>query len=362
MYDNIYGETLYVEKLYGEYISFVNRYQNINRQSVFCRYLNINKMASSYNEVANTTFDRYNSGIQYDIYDYTPLFYSSQIINEASDVSDLKGQMFQGSLNTIIYSIEKPRIEDLIIFNRNPQKGIEIFRVDHIRSSINAMNSNPNANWFELTLEYAPIIDISKLNILNHYVYSLSMQKNIFLSEFKRMINETERMNLLLKSLESNFDKNIELYYYEENGIKIAPLYENNIIYRFLATKSEYQDHFDNILRPYGVGYYPNDGFFDITNNSILSQYIVPNDIIFPSQILEQNIPVNLFQMVSLIQMWIWERNRMDYKFYEPAKSSIYPIIEKNIECNLTTAIKTDTKLGLNIDISKLPMNTYKDI
>lgn len=364
MFDNIFGETLYIEKLYGEYISFVNRYQNFNRQSAFCRYLNINKSASTYNTETNSTFDRYNSGIQYDIYDYTPLFYSSQVINDASDATDLKGQMFQGSLNVITYSIEKPRIEDIIIFNRPPQQGVEIFRVDHIRASINAMNSNPNANWFELTLEYAPIIDLSKLNSLNHYVYSLSMQKNIFSSEFKRMILETEKMNDLFKYLiNNNFDKSKELFYFEQDGQKIVPLYENYIIYDFLAHKPEYQNHFDNILRPYGILNFSNSSGFLSLDTLEPINITYPDNLIFSPDILEQNVPVNLFQMVHLIQLWIWERDKNSYPFYKPPDNSVYVTKDNIVPYNLNSSnVKCDPKVGLKIDISKLPFNLYKEI
>ena len=364
MFDNIFGETLYIEKLYGEYISFVNRYQNFNRQSAFCRYLNINKSASTYDISSNSTFDRYNSGIQYDIYDYTPLFYSSQVINDASDAADLKGQMFQGSLNVITYSIEKPRIEDIIIFNRPPQKGVEIFRVDHIRASINAMNSNPNAHWFELTLEYAPIIDLSKLNSLNHYVYSLTMQKNIFSTEFKRMILETEKMNELFQYLvENNFDKSKELFYYIDNGQKIVPIYENYMIYNFLAHNSEYQEYFHNILRPYGVlNYNEQIRFLDLDSLTDLS-INYPDNILFTNDILSQDIPLNPFQMVHLIQLWIWERDKTNYPFYSPPDNSIYISKDNIVPCNLNSStVNCDPKIGLKIDISKLPFNLYKDV
>lgn len=366
MFDNILGETLYVEKIYGEYISFVNRYQNLNRQSVFCRYYNINKEASTYNIDVAATFDRYNSGIQYDIYNYTPLFYASQLVNDHSDVTDLKGQMFQGSLTVNIYSINKPRIEDIIVFNQPPQDGKEIFRVEHVRASINAMTSIPNANWFELTLEYAPLVDVSKLNLLNEYVYSLPLQKNIFKKEFERQVLETERMNDLFKYLlDYNFDYKKELFYFTLPDIdkKIVPVYENRILYKFLATKSEYQDHFHQINRPFGILDIPHTyNYLDLNTLEEIEDINIKEHIkINPTKdILSQNLPISLFQMVHLIQLWIWERDRLSYPYFKAKDNLIYPDLDKLNPCNLDSLIKCDPGTGLRIDISKLPLNTFK--
>ena len=365
MYDNIFAETLYIENLYGEYISTVNRYQNVRRPSIFGRYLNINKEASVYNTDGNATFDRYNSGIQYDIYEYTPLFLTSQVLNDASDNSDLKGQQFSGPLNVTVYTIEKPRIEDLLIFNRPPQKGIEIFRVNSIRASINAMESSPNANWFELTLEYAPLIDVTKINFLNHYAYSLPLQKYVFATEFERQLKETDNMMKLLSSFsDSNFNKKYELYTYRlDNGKLIAPLLENRLIYNFLATKSEYQDHFNNIPRPYGCHSHggwddPGDYALDISDGNLI--HYIPSSIEFVNHISEQLTPPNIYQVGHLIGLWIWDRDRARYPEYKPKQNSIFPNLEYRVNNDLAAVTKCVPKVGLTVDVSKLPLNSFK--
>lgn len=365
MFDNILPETVYVENLYGEYISFVNRYQNLRRPSIFARYLNINKDASGYNKETKSTFDRYDSGVQYDIYDYTPLFYTAQVLNEGQDTPDLKGQMFQGSLNLILYTIQEPRIEDLVIFNRPPQEGVEVFRVDHIRASINAMTSTPNANWFEVTLDYAPLVDLEKLNYLNHYVYSLPMQKNIFASDFKRMVEETELMNDLFYTLSSNyFDSNNELFFYiDDDGKKIEPLFENKIIYQFLAYKNQYQDHFNNVPRPFGIKRFGENGYLDAQTRKLLEDYEVNTENFdFVETIMHQETPVNIFQIVHLIRLWIWERDRKVYPEYKAPENSIYPNLSTKSSTGLTNENTTcDKPVGLTVDTSKLPINTFEE-
>lgn len=365
MYENIFAETLYIEKLYGEYISTVNRYQNVNRPSIFGRYLNINKDASTFNADNNSVFDRYNSGIQYDIYDYTPLFFTSQVLNDASDNSDMKGQQFAGPLNVTIYTIEKPRIEDLLIFNRPPQKGIEIFRVNNIRASINAMESSPNANWFELTLEYAPLVDINKLNFLNHYAYSLPLQKYIFATEFERHLKDTEKMAEMLTSFQAqSFNQKYEVFtFVNEDGRVIAPLLENHIIYNFLAFKSQYQDHFNNIYRPYGCHYHggyddPGDYALDISTGKLIRYS--PSSISFVDRIIDQEGTPNIYQLAHLIGLWIWERDKGRYPEFKPKQNSTFPNLEYRLGNDLEAVVKCNPKIGLTADISKLPLNSFK--
>lgn len=365
MYDNILMESIYVEKLYSEFINTVNRYKNLNRSSIFCRYLNINAEASNYDKEAMSTFDRYNSGIQYDIYDYTPLYYSSQVINETQDNPDLVGQMFQGTLSATIYSIEIPRIEDLIIFNRAPQTGLEIFRVDHIRASINAIQSNPNTHWFELTLEYAPIVDLSKLNYLNHYSYCLPMQKNIFFEDFKELIQDTTVLSKQFHEFQKlHFNKTYELYTYKtENGHEIAPLFENKIIYQFLATKNFYRDHFANIYRPFGIFKYGEIDCLHIDSEQIVFYSPDTKTFLngFTKTIQEVENPINIYELCHLIRLWIWYQDREKYPLYKEPENSIYPQIESTDSCLTIANPKLEDGIKMTIDVSKLDINTFGD-
>ncbi len=340
MYNNVLDENKYVENIYGEYLTNINRYQNLKRNSIFVRYLNINKEASTFISDTKSTFDRYNSGVQYDIYDYTPLFSSSQVINEIESSNDLIGFQFSAPLTVTVYTIKTPRIEDLLIFNRPPQDGFEIFRVSRISSSLNAMNSSPTTSWFQLTLEYAPIEDLNKLNYLNHYAYSLPLQKNLFLKEFKRELQETD----LLVSVFSLFEKNhfssfYDLYYMNYNGLKIVPLYENYIIYELLANKGPYEDHFYNFKRPYGINRFGKEGFIDITHgNKIerLKDLIIPN-YKYSDYILNMKYPLSIYELCHYIKLWIWERDKTKYNIIFKTPESQVPILNNEIKNTINT-------------------------
>jgi len=232
MFENVLVETDIVGQTYSEYLKLIDYYKNIKRPSIFGRYLNINVNNSVLDIAADTVFDRYNSGVKYDIYDYTPFYYTSQVVNDVASNMDLKGQMFNGYLNVTTYSIDTPRIEDLVVFSYPPQKGVEIFRVSSIRTSINAMNSTPSLNWHELTLEYAPIIDIQNLNFLNRYVYSLAEERYMLYDKFLIYIKQLKKLSQLFKTMQSTFNSTYEGYV-DQNGI--IPLEANNVIYEFLS-------------------------------------------------------------------------------------------------------------------------------
>lgn len=67
MFENIFPETQLVSKYYGEYLQYIHNYQNFHRPAIFCRYIRINKAASSYNTEALVTESKYLSGIKFDI-------------------------------------------------------------------------------------------------------------------------------------------------------------------------------------------------------------------------------------------------------------------------------------------------------
>ena len=48
MFDNVLHEIPYVQNLYTEYLTQIKRYQNYKRNSIFCRYYNINLEVSNY--------------------------------------------------------------------------------------------------------------------------------------------------------------------------------------------------------------------------------------------------------------------------------------------------------------------------
>ena len=250
MFNNTFIETLLIEQYHSEFFKLINYYQNLNRNSIFCRYFNINKFESTYNKDSDGTYDRFHSGLKYDIYDYTPLYYTSQISNDPIDQQDLSGQMISGNLTLTVYTINNVSIDDLIVFPYTPQNEYEIFRISNFKLVINSKYATPSVNWYELTLEYAPIIDYKKLSILNHYVYDLPLQKYLFLEDFKKTLEETKQLETAFNNFKHYFDPFTELYYYTSKiGKQISPLKQNNIVYDFLSKINISKNHFNYELK-----------------------------------------------------------------------------------------------------------------
>jgi len=348
MFNNVFVETALIEQYHSEFFKLINYYQNLNRNSIFCRYLNINKFESSFNQDTDGTYDRFHSGLRYDIYDYTPLYYTSQNVNDPIDQQDLIGQMMQGSLTITVYTIKDVSIDDLIVFSYKPQNEFEIFRVSNFRIVINSKYSTPSVNWYEITLEYAPIINYKKLSLLNRYIYDLALQKYLFLDDFKKTIEETKKLEILFKEFKQYFDSFSELYFYISNGgNKIAPLKQNYIIYDFLSKVAVYKNHFNYELKPFGKFKYPENIFLNIDTLKSAELDNIDNDVNIPylkyDKLLNDIIPIektfynnmlidnyseeiNIFDICELIRKWVWYQDHIKYPIQNtPEKiSAIY--------------------------------------
>lgn len=358
MFDYIFPESQLVSGYYGEYLEFIKRYENFNRQGIFCRYINVNKAASNFNAEATATQDRYNSGIRYDVYDLTPTFIMSQLVDEMQETSDLTGQMIQGMTQATIYTIKEPRIDDIMIFKYAPQKGEEIFRVNHIRSMVHAMRSSPNVNWFEVNLEYAPMIDTSKIQYINHYIYNLSQERYLLYNDFERMINDTQLMNQYLKHLsEHNYSLKHEMYYYvDSNGRKIIPIKLNKILYDFLTSDRKHYTHmFNNVRRPFGIRF-EEDMIGSI--NADTGEYINYEPPLPTFTKLKDFTTVpTLMDIAVCIIKWEWDE-RLEY--YPDPKHNISQPEVSNIIHNLDSAYPNkddgEKNLNLNINVDELPI------
>jgi len=333
MYNNVLTELILTEQYYDEYLKLIKTYQNFNRQSIFCRYYNINKAFTTYQIESGATYDHYNSGINYDIFEYTPLFYTSQVINDSQDQSDLMGQMYLGNLNVVIYTIHEPRIEDLITFPYKPNTASEIFRITNIRVAINGKTSERKLNWYELTLETAPISDLNRLKIVNRWVYSLNLQKNMLYKDFDLMIKELIKLESYFKTINTLFDQKTELFYYKDPilNIKIAPLAENAILFDLLATLSGYFREFNTSYIPFGIEKYGITGninidtrkqinynyngakLYDLGYDPKIEAIVVSTSDSNKLNILDYDDPINVYDIVLLMNSWIW-RNRIPYK------------------------------------------------
>lgn len=333
MHNNVLNELILVEQYYEEYLSLINTYQNFNRQSVFCRYYNINRSFTTYAPGLDATYDYYDSGISYDMYEYTPMFYASQVVNDSQDQVDLQGPMFLGNLNVIIYTIDEPSINDLLTFPYAPNTAPEIFKVTNIRVPINAKTSTQKLKWYELTLETAPIKDVNKLKINNRWVYSLNLQKYMMYHDFERMVKEFQILENSFKGINEQFDQKTELFYFHDSvtGQKVAPLAENAVIFDLIATVKEYFREFDTSWIPFGIEKYGVEGNLDIVSgqkidylyhgaqlydggyDAKLGKIIVTTPDSSKLNILNYDGEPNVYDLARLLNTWVW-RNQIPYK------------------------------------------------
>lgn len=250
--ENILHEPIQTHSYFKEYLDKVLKYKNLNRKGIFVRYFNINKNASTYkDETTKGTFDHYNSGIVFDIYDYTPVYHISAVTNTSTDKSDMSGMIFDALTDITVYTINDPRMGDLICFPYGPSKTEEVFRVIQIDVSIHVREFG--VKFHKLTLEYAPLKDLTKLNILNNYVYFLSKEKNITQAEYINNLNIINKNKEIINSIKDKFNGKYELYFLDND---IASLELNKQIYDFLSYEAYQDRYFDLVPKPFGVKNY----------------------------------------------------------------------------------------------------------
>jgi hypothetical protein len=119
-------------------------------------------------------------------------------------------------------------------------------------------------NWFELDLEYAPIENLNLLNIKNHYIYDLSIEDYILLSEYKEKTKILNDVNEVLNLILSFYNKVIDIYLYDDK----IPLALNDILF---LIKYKYIDKYNNkLLLKYPTPY----GFLNYFNRFEINPYI----------------------------------------------------------------------------------------
>lgn len=254
MIQNVLHEPNLVAHYQKEYLTLLNYYEQIVRPSIFVKYYNIS-LSSVYDENSFSTYDYYNSSnIKFNIYDFTPLFFMQTVNNRPMHEDNKTGYSLQTQAGMVVNTIERPRYNDLIEFYEPIRKSHEIFRVINFTTVTNMLHSNPSSEWFELEVEYAPIENTSKLNILNQYVYDLSEEKNIPIELYRKKISKLENINILLNELSTYYFKNWDIYVLDYNLIPIAT---NDLIYLVKQNYlNKYKRLIENIKTPYGIQYY----------------------------------------------------------------------------------------------------------
>jgi len=273
-----------VQSYHTEYLSLINYYMNTKRPSTFVRYFNIDIDNSIYDDKLDATYDLYHvSQIKFNIYDFTPSYYLAPVVNAAANVPDLRGQMMDATSSIVVYSIESPRIHDLLMFY-GPVGSGEIFRVTGLRTPVNAVHSTPTVRWFELELEYAPITTTQELKILNHFVYDLSEEKYISYTDYQEFTKSVARCEKILDELVKYYDPYYDLY----QSNQLAPVEVNEIIIFF---KKIYAIKYKRIFEKYNLPY----GYLDKMNfiqiyDSVSQLPYVPGNYIYHNYNLVTNL------------------------------------------------------------------------
>jgi len=247
-------------KHYDEYLKLVNYYVNEKTyNSVPVRYYNIDVQNSKYDEDALLTFDSFRknlTGIIYNVYEFTPVFYTSPIIDMTSFDTTKDFSRFNQTISIQIYTIPHVYIGDLVQFyHPDSQSNNVIYRVVNFRVPLNTISNIP---IYELDLEPASVVVKDTLeglklsiNIGKRYIYDYSMEKYVPFNEFNNkltMLNiiETQFRNFLKKRIKD------DLLYLNING-DIYMIYEiNELVYNTIVN-SMIKFKRINIPLPYGV-------------------------------------------------------------------------------------------------------------
>jgi hypothetical protein len=299
MLTNSLQDIQYVGSYYDEYLTQIDRYKNLKRPSIFCRYLKLNKTASNFNIETEGTHDRFYNGVYYDCYEYTPLYLLSPIVNNSVDSQDKIGRMFDGTTEAVVYTIDQPTHNDIIVFPYAPNSILgEVFRVKEVSVSLNSLNKG--VKYSKVILEKTSV-EQNLLKYINTYVYILPLEKYIFSQKYTEVIKEYSRLQEIFSILMNKFDEKNELYYYEFNNFKISPLKINKTIYNFLSNVKNNSRYFNNVRLPFGVLEYnsidSNNGL-DLKLNKLTdlnydnSPILLNNEEFLNKLIFKTNIPL----------------------------------------------------------------------
>jgi len=250
MFDSL-SDPYLSSQYHQEYLTLINRYRNYKHPGAFIRYYNINYQESTKHPDIDSTFDIYStSDVKFDIYELTPTFNIAPIVSSTTNQSDKKGQMYDGVSSVTVFTINTPRIHDLVTFY-DPIKSGEIYRVNNIRASINAYYSEPKTTWYEMDLEVAPIKDTSKLKISKHYVYDLQKEAYHNYADYKTKTALIATINSKITELRPYYDR-LNDYYRSGNYL---PIISNQVICYFkerIALSDNSVRLFNDLEKPYG--------------------------------------------------------------------------------------------------------------
>lgn len=249
--NTVISEPKLVQDLNTEYYKLINFFSNTKRQSSFIKYYNRDMTISPKKDITLESFDSYTkSQSQWNVFEWTPTQIISAIQNSPENNPDLAGNMITSATTILTYTIQNPRIGDLVTFYK-PVESDEVLRVTNIRLQLNSNYSSESIKWYELDLETAPIRyqNLNQLIKQKHFVYDLSIEKNVEYEFYKDYVSKINKLETLLTEFNQFYIAERDLY--SVNGQIIIEL--NELLY-FLKTNfdNKFYRLFENVKSPFG--------------------------------------------------------------------------------------------------------------
>jgi hypothetical protein len=184
-------------------------------------------------------------------------------VNRSGEMPDQQGVQWTGTSSVVIYTIQYPKVHDLITFYK-PHDTNDIFRVVNISTALNSYKSVP---FYELELEYAPLSTLTNLKIKDEFIYNLAQETNLHKKEYLNNLQYLENIHSIMLSLYTKY-YNSYLDVYIINNYIISVL--NELIY---SIKSNYNIDFNRVLNkvksPHGYKYYFEESVFNNNFNDL---------------------------------------------------------------------------------------------
>lgn len=248
---NVIDEPKLVQDYNTEYYKLINFFSNTKRQSSFVKYYNLAGENSPKNELTKEVYDFYSKSKSFwNIYDLTPTQIISAIQNTPDNVGDLKGQMIVSATTILVYTIDMPRVGDLVTFYK-PAESEEVLRVMNVRLQLNSNISTEPLKWYELDLETAPVRydQLDNLQKKDHFVYDLTIEKNVEYIFYKKYVDAMNKLSDLLLFFNKYYISETDVYTVDNKIIQ-----ELNELLFFIKKifDKKYNRLFEKIKSPFG--------------------------------------------------------------------------------------------------------------
>ena len=247
----VLDEPRLIQEYSTELFRLTNYYSNLKRTAIFVKYYNLAMDESPRKDVTLETYDDYiKTQNRWNIYELTPVQIMGAIQNTPENAIDLKGHSILSATTMQLYTIDNPRIGDLVTFYK-PSKSEEVLRVVGIRMQLNSNYSTEPMKFYEVDLETAPIkySNVPQLLKHNHFVYDLTIERNVEYTYYKEYIQQMKKLEELLEELKPYY-----LHQHDFYGADGSAVCEVNELMYFVKAKfnNKYYRLFENVRSPYG--------------------------------------------------------------------------------------------------------------